>query len=70
MIKMRKAIALVLALMLAMSFAAIAEKETVSDSFTLPPVIERPTEPTPGPAVTAEISACSWLMKVPSSRRA
>ena len=51
MIKMRKAIALVLALMLAMSFAAIAEKETVSDSFTLPPVIERPAEPTPGPAV-------------------
>lgn len=54
MTKMRKAIALVLALMLAMSFAAIAEKETVSDSFTLPPVIERPAEPTPGPAVTAE----------------
>ena len=57
MIKMRKAIALVLALMLAMSFAAIAEKDTVSDSFTLPPVIERPAEPTPGPAVTAEPTA-------------
>lgn len=56
MTKMRKAIALVLALMLAMSFAAIAEKETVSDSFTLPPVTERPAEPTPGPSATAEPS--------------
>ena len=56
MMKMRKAIALVLALMLAMSFAAIAEKETVSETFTLPPVTERPAdtqEPTE-PEQTAE----------------